>query len=1526
MAKTTKLSPPSPGAHPQPPLHELDSEAFERFCLDITCGETKGIETADLYEPSGAKQYGADYYLDCGDAGLIIGSCKAHERPGKKAILTEAVGEFVKHWESFWKPQNVVKFIICLAGDARSTTRKKHIDEAKKRIRALGIECEVWAKRELLSRCAPLPHVVRRSLGSQWLPYLCEILLPYANDQSLPLFESLALENEVLHSAQTPIINDKLDALQDLLHAGDIDRAVSEAAEIKNTAAQWRAAEPKQKAQILRTIAVKYVPEDIEKAATLYDEAAALHPHSDRYFSALVSLHRESRASALAVIDEPRTARERSFKAALLIEAGMPQDAIDLIGDPDDGSDDLAELARMKSIGFMITKQTDEAIEAAEIVIKSKPRMRAARIVHAIACYAASLSPAARPPGPLWPEPLPSALVKSTKDARRMRRKALQLFEALDRDTPNRELRKPLQVWRLACLIEEPDEREPSAALIDHALADDLFHPGLVLWGLSRKLVFDRTKARRALRNAIKLDDPESISALLAIHADERKFKAGRALLEEHRKTLKRIDDNAPEMWDREFSARQGKLKQSKETDTLIGFGSAPDDATLESTLLDGGSPAYRRFEAALLLAEHDQWQPIRQSADFLMKVVATSEAFRLCAYAVSNVDTPADALAFLDEHSATFFEEGLPWDLARVRIELLAASGDMAAALEAAEHTLVDPSRPEFIIRAELEAQARDIRTAGRFIAQAAAAENVGLKSADRKLHWANILKSEDPKTAAALLSAARFACQHKAVLEKQVGNGSIPEHQAALGQFLVATRVVRTLVADVSIDGSRAAQLCCAACHLYRADWRDGVHGAELEEAAANLLVTWHASILTACLELPVLANKKGRQRVRLFLDALYSTITETATEALPTLLTEIHRRIAVALTHGVENAEDKDVDFIRALTGRYIDAMPPALREGIFQHEPLRKIFSVSASVSAGTVSFDEYTFWEVVERVSSGETNVRAASTTGETTDFSLDPLGIVLSTPSGEAVRIVFPVPGVFSLESEKRIEAFTSFLDEAGFPSHDRGDLMKEFKGANTARDRDIVVQSLLTETIPGKLWPLLRLEQGAQISVDDIAPPSVSALMDWLGFDSQGENVTPDTAFSNLSDRYDELEACKRWCGVPRRFPSRAIEWLVQKSLKNARSEAKELAEYASHPIAIRNVYNLLSARDDLKLETDNLRKRILDSDYADYGGQLLLARGAIQRIVRLHDGNPDPTARFCCAWAWVDRLRINMLRTGAKANAIAEWFAEVSKPGRAGLVNLSRLDDSMNPMTTKTEQIVCGVFDGLSANEIAKLSANQKEVLRAALSNDLTGAVPSDSLLAAEMSDNSSASWLAGPRQWLASLFDIDNDFLRDALTDPVALRQRVLDHPLPEPIALAAVGVGGMSDKDAIRFIRKVKPAIARSDSNDLALFATLVGGLRLKDQTAVSQRRALFRRVARRKIELADAGENDRKGAALLVEAAVTAVINEETDWVVPVETTVREFATVYSPRYARPVADILTLLGECAAMRDRALLF
>ena len=757
MASATKISPPGPGAYPQPALHELDSEAFERFCLDLTCGHIKDIETADLYEPSGAKQYGADYYLDRGDAGLIIGSCKAHEKPGKKAILDEAFGEFVKYWESYWKPKNVVKFIICLAGDARSTTRKKHIDNAKKQIRALGIECEVWAKRELLSLCAPLPHVVRRSLGSQWLPYLCEILLPYANDQSLPLVESMALEIEALHSAQTPIINDKLDALQELLHAGDIDRAVAEAEEIRNTAAHWLAAEPKQKAQILRTIAVKYVPSDIERAAALYDEAALEHPHADRYFSALVTLHREGRAAALSIIDEPRTARERSFKAALLIESGKPQDAIDLVGDLDKESNDLAELARIKSIGLMITARADEAIEAAEIAVKAKPGMRTARVVYAVACYAASLSPAARPPGLFWPEPLPSALVKTTNGARRMRHKALQLFEALDRDAPNQEMRKPLQVWRLACLIEEPDEREASVDLIEDALANDLFHPGLILWALSRKLGFDRTKARRALRKLIQHEDPEAVSALLAIHADERKFKTGRTLLEEHSETLKLIDADAPEMWDREFSARQGKLEKSKDTDTLIGFGSAPDDATLESILLDGEESAYRRFEAAMLLAEHNQWQPIRKAVDFLMEVVTTAEAFRLCAYAISNIGAPKEALSFLDEHSRAYFENGLPWDLARIRIELMAASGDMAAALESAEQTLIDPSRPEFILRAELEAQAGDIRTAGRFIAQAVAAENIGLQSADRKLHWANILKSEDPKTAAALLSAAR-------------------------------------------------------------------------------------------------------------------------------------------------------------------------------------------------------------------------------------------------------------------------------------------------------------------------------------------------------------------------------------------------------------------------------------------------------------------------------------------------------------------------------------------------------------------------------------------------------------------------------------------------------------------------------------------------------------------------------------------------------------------------------------------------
>lgn len=477
---------PSHGTPREPPLHTLSAEGFEYFCRDLACASIDGVENSDLYEKRGEKQFGADFYVDCGPGNLIIGSCKAHKSPGKQVILDEAAAEFTKYWETYWKPRGVRKFIICLAADARPSHRKDAIDKAKAQIRKLGIECEVWAKRELIRLCAPHADIVRSYLGAPWVFELCETFTQFAGKSSPFNLSMISGMVEAQKSTQTPLLNFQLESLSESLRSGALEKASTRAQELRDNDALWQNAEPKQRAQILRTQAAAVIDRDVNLAAALYEEAAKEHPPSDRYFETLIVARTKGRRAALAVVNDPRTARERGLKAGFQIELDEPEAALATLEEMESKESTATDLQRLKAIAFLKLGQYSEAIESAASAVDVEPLSRSARFVHSVAHFTASLSSAVGWLGLTWPSPYPSVYVRSDSKARDLRAKAITLFEELSRQASLNSEKAELGVWTFAAMVDDPNTRTKATEYIDTSSEKDLFHHGLVVWALAR--------------------------------------------------------------------------------------------------------------------------------------------------------------------------------------------------------------------------------------------------------------------------------------------------------------------------------------------------------------------------------------------------------------------------------------------------------------------------------------------------------------------------------------------------------------------------------------------------------------------------------------------------------------------------------------------------------------------------------------------------------------------------------------------------------------------------------------------------------------------------------------------------------------------------------------------------------------------------------------------------------------------------------------------------------------------------------
>lgn len=1954
MRKNTNISPPGPGVASQPHLHELPSEAFEYFSLEVACKQYDGIEQADLFEKRGVAQYGADFYIDRGSKGQIIGSCKAHENPGKRVIVDEAAGDFIKHWETYWKNQNVKKFIICLAADARTLVRRRNIEKAKKNVRALGIECEVWTKRNFIDLLRPHPHIVRRYLGFHWVNELCELQLQYPGDTGAAILSNAMLRNEAQQAAQSPLLQAKLEELQDLLHRGFFHEAAEEAKKLRDEAI-WATAEPEHKARILRTIAAPLVYEDVEKAASLYTEAAEIHPPSDRYYKAVITAHSEGRIAAINLLDDPRTARERAVKAAFLIEEHQPEEANNLIGDIPADSDERAELARLKSIALIALGRAEEAIAAATEALDALPSARGGRLVYAAAHFSSSLSPSTGSLGIAWPSPYPSVLIKSDAISLARRQKALHLYEELIRDAPTTLAHAQANVWRLASIIDNSEKREEATRLINDSHSEGVFHPGLVMWALARRLEFDRRKARRALLKGADVNDAEAITALLMLHIDDRKLKQARELLDQRREALSQISEKAAEIWEQELDTHQSRRKKRK-SNSLSVVGPSSDAESLEKVLKDESAPPYIRFESASQLAELNAWGPVWAFSTFLMHDIATGEALRLCAYAAANTREPTEVLSLLDENVEKFFAGTPPSDLQTLKVEMLAAAGKTATALLEAQRTYTDPAEPSFITRAQIEAQAGDLTAASRTISLAATADNVALNDPKVLIHWSNILKRENPETSKELLTRAqdiglkgfagqamtlalelmpdearafsdalsaeasrspkapirvltmdetleiwrqdmqrqaehaeiyengdslshvifgdamglaflgpiiapdkrsrpdphiahaigsaprtlsfskvvidvtamlvaealelwpallasslelilpadwsaallameqraatsqpdrkkaksdviaavnsgelrvieaqaddvhsiifdedeaneqswpisqvkahfenstnahadlfekisskpilieagvavemasaghlqrlcgsadvmvekpnfeiikqefeneelgdavaerlkqlrnrlstsvisgrvsvapalrpedrkagdpnsaveasfwsvihhpaaegvvawvddryinghstinetpiiavqsilsrlledgnidaggkadalrrlrhahfvyllpsveeaaevlklaitdpqeaqdrldaiqkafsRFQCLQKLVLEKTDG-AAIVEHKAAFDQYLMASRVVGHILADTSIPIDDAIDLVLIACRAFRADWRDGAEEKNGTKIVHDLFVSWHASIVSACLELQLLLDESGRERVQKILDAIYNAVTLPATEASPQLLPDIHKAVAHAASLGLKEDESTDADqrrLAKLLIGRFIDAMPNELRDGIFEERDLREEYDAQQGVTIGDKFFETDNFWGAVDALSEGNESARVTSVDGKEYTLSLKPEGVLLSHDIEDPTLLTFTVSDAFDPDKSRREAGVKNFLESAGFPEIEGEQALKRFNDARSAEERETVISALVENTVEGKLFPLSRLQSGARVSITDLSPPSANALSNWLGFTK--EIGSPDDAFAACAAAHGYRIACLRWMGIPRPFPPCARQWLSDSDKSEALATISLLADAAATPPSLRNVLDLARARQDLSASVDDLKKRLIDIGAFSYRTNIHLARGTLQSLLGMHsDAQPD-AALMCGAWAWAHHLQKTMGKAGASTLKLAEWFATESKAGRGGFVRLIRFSDLLSPNQVRVEQLIAGTMNALSSDEILSQNDDQKLSLRSVLSIETSGSTPSISLLPSRLALNAHGSWISDPSDWLVELFGIEDPFIRGAILEPDKVGMDALSSADPDLAIFICVGVDHFSEADANKLVAHVDRRVTHANSQALSIIASLLGRLPIRSDEQREKRNELFRKIAQRRIESEELGIDNPKTALLLIEPAISAIIRDGGAWWEAAENILRDFARAWAPKYAANLAELILVVAEATPVAHRS---
>ena len=172
---SAKDSPPPVRNSELPPLHRMDWPEFERFTQDILY-EEPDIATSDLYGVSGGPtDRGADVIAHVRDSDQIdIGSCKCYEEATATKIKKWS-DEFLNHWDSHWKHQNVRRFVLATAATnlSKRDIRDQIAEETRRFKNDFGLSYELWGPNSFKQKLRNLRALVSSYLNEAWAEAIC---------------------------------------------------------------------------------------------------------------------------------------------------------------------------------------------------------------------------------------------------------------------------------------------------------------------------------------------------------------------------------------------------------------------------------------------------------------------------------------------------------------------------------------------------------------------------------------------------------------------------------------------------------------------------------------------------------------------------------------------------------------------------------------------------------------------------------------------------------------------------------------------------------------------------------------------------------------------------------------------------------------------------------------------------------------------------------------------------------------------------------------------------------------------------------------------------------------------------------------------------------------------------------------------------------------------------------------------------------------------------------------------------------
>lgn len=591
----------------------------------------------------------------------------------------------------------------------------------------------------------------------------------------------LAGEVDRLATQISGMVEQNLDRMIMAWREGRTSEAINWIEEIKGDETRWRTLLPQLRSRLLRfeaSVSLN-VTRDVEKARKLADEARAEAPmENDTRLRAVIAYVESGPEAAIELLADQQDVDALNLKAGLLLETTRTDRAEECRTTLAFRNMDLepnAETFRVRALSYLVSRDLDRAQLEIQKAKEYGAQWESVRFTAAMIDYLSSLSPAALSVNnPVsWPEPVDWHLINRDDGSTARLREAARTFEELATSAEEVEERKRLEIWRLACLANDPEAQEEAVGYCRTLLEADPAHYRVVLWVIARGFDTDLRPSESAFEELIA-DGPVEFVHVLALtscyFASERSGKAvelldkTKPLFQEARtgvlwnfwyaQALTLTGD--PEGAVRFLNEAEPKtdLLRAARTVALRSLADKTNDWAplvqhLEASYEETGDAAFLAI-CCEVMAQQQDWSYVADRAEELVEEIGTDEALRLAAIAAYYSDRSHLCLKLLDEHRDFFRQHKLPDDLRRIRALSQSALGVLPEAIVEAEALVEEsPTTPNLIALAQLYFAKGDLKSLAVISRRLNSASDLPPESC---LELSRLVQLEDRRLAASL------------------------------------------------------------------------------------------------------------------------------------------------------------------------------------------------------------------------------------------------------------------------------------------------------------------------------------------------------------------------------------------------------------------------------------------------------------------------------------------------------------------------------------------------------------------------------------------------------------------------------------------------------------------------------------------------------------------------------------------------------------------------------------------------------